>query len=57
MLLPLDTYLPANFLADQAANEMLSRMTWDAVQSHKSVADALRDATEAGAVILADYVR
>jgi len=45
VLLPLDEYLPANFLADQAANKVLSRMTWDAVQSHKSVADAQQRAS------------
>jgi len=34
---------------------VLSRMTWDAVQGRKSVAEALRDAAEDCAAILAHY--
>jgi len=38
-----------------AINDVLSRMTWDAVQGHKSVADALRDAAQECAAILAHF--
>ncbi|HEX9371634.1 MAG TPA: sugar ABC transporter substrate-binding protein [Roseiflexaceae bacterium] len=38
-----------------AVNEVISRMTWDAVQGRTSVADALRDAAEECAAILAHY--
>jgi maltose-binding protein MalE len=38
-----------------AINEVLSRMTWDAVQGRKSVADALRDAAVECQAILAHY--
>jgi multiple sugar transport system substrate-binding protein len=38
-----------------AINEVLSRMTWDAVQGHKSVAQALREASAECAALLAHY--
>jgi multiple sugar transport system substrate-binding protein len=38
-----------------AINAVLSHMTWDAVQGYKSVADALREAAEECATILAGY--
>jgi multiple sugar transport system substrate-binding protein len=39
-----------------AINEVLSRMTWDAVQGRKSAADALREAAAECAALLAHYV-
>lgn len=38
-----------------AINEVLSRMTWDAVQGRKSVADALREAAAECVALLAHY--